>query len=72
MPGADERVEKAVADICVSMKAEDYLELPDYIEDVVPVELDTPARKAYKKLEREMLLQVADQVITAGTAAGRV
>lgn len=70
MPGADERVEKAVADICVSMKAEDYLELPDYIEDVVPVELDTPARKAYKKLEREMLLQVADQVITAGTAAG--
>ena len=69
MPGADERVEKAVADICVSMKAEDYLELPDYIEDVVPVELDTPAKKAYKKLEREMLLQVADQVITAGTAA---
>lgn len=69
MPGADKRFKKAVADICVSMKAEDYLELPDYIEDVVPVELDTPARKAYKKLEREMLLQVADQVITAGTAA---
>lgn len=69
MPGADKRFKKAVADICVSMKAEDYLELPDYIEDVVPVELDTPAKKAYKKLEREMLLQVADQVITAGTAA---
>lgn len=69
MPGADKRIEKAVADICVSMKAADYLELPDYIEDVVPVELDTPAKKAYKKLEREMLLQVADQVITAGTAA---
>ena len=69
MPGADKRFKKAVADICVSMKAEDYLELPDYIEDVVPVELDTPAKKVYKKLEREMLLQVADQVITAGTAA---
>lgn len=68
-PGADKRIEEAVADICVSMKSEDYLELPDYIEDVVPVELDTPAKKAYKKLEREMLLQVADQVITAGTAA---
>lgn len=67
--GADERIRSAIADICVSMKAEDYLELPEYIEDVVPVELDVKARKAYEKLEREMLLQVDDQMITAGTAA---
>lgn len=67
--GADARIRAAIADICVSMKAEDYLELPEYIEDVVPVELDAKARKAYEKLEREMLLQVDDQTITAGTAA---
>lgn len=68
-PGADKRIEAAIADICVSMKAEDYLELPEYIEDVVPVELDTAAWKAYKKLEREALLQVEESTITAGTAA---
>lgn len=68
-PGADKRIEDAIADICVSMKAEDYLELPEYIEDVVPVELDAPAKKAYKKLEREMLLEVDGATITAGTAA---
>ena len=51
------------------LKAEDYLELPEYIEDVVPVELDAAARKAYKKLEREALLQVDGATITAGTAA---
>ena len=67
--GADERIRAAIADICVSMKAEDYLELPDYIEDVVPVALDAKAQKAYAKLEREMLLEVDDQTITAGTAA---
>ena len=67
--GADERIRAAIADICVSMKAEDYLELPDYIEDVVPVELDAKARKAYARLEQEMLLEVDDQMITAGTAA---
>ena len=53
----------------MSMKAEDYLTLPDYIEDIVPVALDGPAAKAYKKLEREMLLEVDDDTITAGTAA---
>lgn len=68
-PGADKRIEEAISDICVSMKAADYLELPEYIEDVVPVELDASAEKAYKKLEREALLQVDDSTITAGTAA---
>lgn len=67
--GADKRIEAAISDICVSMKAEDYLELPEYIEDVVPVELDAAAKKAYKKLEREALLQVDGSTITAGTAA---
>lgn len=68
-PGADMRIEAAISDICVSMKAEDYLELPDYVEDVVPVELDDAAKKAYEKLEREALLQVDGSTITAGTAA---
>ena len=67
--GADGRIREAISDICVSMKAEDYLTLPDYIEDIVPVSLDDKARKAYKKLERDMLLQVDDQTVTAGTAA---
>lgn len=68
--GADSRIRQAIADICVSMKAEDYLSLPEYIEDEVPVVLDPAARKAYDKLEREMLLEVDEEsIITAGTAA---
>ena len=68
-PGASERVQAAIGDICVSMKAEDYLELPEYIEDTIPVALDAAARKAYDKLEREMLLEVDEQTISAGSAA---
>lgn len=66
---AEGRIKAAISDICVSMKAEDYLALPDYVEDVIPVALDTKARKAYDRLERDMLLQVDDSTITAGTAA---
>ena len=66
---AEDRIQAVLADLCVSMKAEDYLELPDYIEDVVPVRLDDKAKKAYDKLERDMLLEVMDQEITATSAA---
>jgi len=67
--GADSAIRAAISDICVSMKAEDYLTLPDYIEDFIPVALGEKALKAYKKLEREMLLEVDENTITAGTAA---
>lgn len=67
--GALDRVQQAISDICVSMKAEDYLELPEFIADDVPVVLDDKATKAYRQMERELLLQVDEQTITAGTAA---
>lgn len=68
-PGADEAIRQLIGDICVSMKAEDYLELPDCITVTVPVVLDNKAKTAYDKLEREMLLQVDETTIDAGTAA---
>ncbi|TRY23665.1 DEAD/DEAH box helicase [Brevibacillus sp. LEMMJ03] len=68
-PGAEEVIRQLIGDICVSMKAEDYLELPDLIPNVVPVVLDSKAKAAYEKLEREMLLQVDESTIDAGSAA---
>lgn len=67
--GAEDRIKAAISDICVSMRAEDYLDLPDYIEDVIPVALDAKAKRAYDKLEKDMLLQVDEDTITAGSAA---
>jgi hypothetical protein len=51
------------------MKAEDYLELPDCITVTRPVVLDAKAKAAYEKLEREMLLEVDETTIDAGSAA---
>ncbi|MET0017151.1 SNF2-related protein [Oscillibacter sp.] len=67
--GAADSIQRAISDICISMKAEDYLTLPDYIEDIVPVVLDPTAKKAYDKLERDMLLEIDEDTITAGSAA---
>jgi SNF2 family DNA or RNA helicase len=68
-PGADDVIKQKIGDICISMRAEDYLELPDMVQDVVPVELDSKAQAAYDKLEAEALLEADDATIDAGTAA---
>jgi len=68
-PGAEEAIKTAISDICVSMKAEDYLQLPDCLSVTVPVVLDDKAVKAYEKLEKEMLLTVDENTIDAGSAA---
>lgn len=68
-PGADDVIQQKIADICISMKAEDYLTLPDCVTNVIPVALDDKAKKQYKKLEKEMLLQVDDTQISVTSAA---
>lgn len=67
--GGEEAIQRLIGDICVSMKAEDYLELPDILYNTVPVVLDSKAQKSYDKLEMEMLLQVDENTIDAGSAA---
>jgi SNF2 family DNA or RNA helicase len=67
--GGAEVIQAAIGDICVSMKAEDYLDLPDCLPVFTPVVLDTKAQAAYQKLEKEMLLEVDGATIDAGSAA---
>ncbi|WP_025848705.1 DEAD/DEAH box helicase [Paenibacillus ehimensis] len=66
---AEQRIYEAISDIAVSMKAEDWLELPERINRVVPVKLSREARELYKKLERDLLLEYVDADVVAQTAA---
>ncbi|MEK5235445.1 DEAD/DEAH box helicase [Paenibacillus sp. FSL L8-0470] len=68
-PGADEVIHRQIADLCISMKAEDYLDLPDCITNVIPVVLDDKAAAQYKRMEKDLLLEVEDTEITATSAA---
>ena len=53
-PGTEQSILDKISDICISMKAEDYLQLPDITYHEIPVELDAKAEKAYRELERKM------------------
>ena len=68
--GAADAIYKQIQDICISMKSEDYLQLPDMVIDDIPVILDPKARSAYNEMEKTMLLTVDDeQLVTATSAA---
>lgn len=59
-PGSEQSILEQISDICISMKAEDYLQLPDIIYHTVPVVLDPKALKAYREMERKMVLELPE------------
>ena len=70
-PGTEQGILDKISDICISMKAEDYLELPDLTFHEVPVELDPKAGRAYLEMERKMVLELPgdEEEISATSAA---
>lgn len=68
--GAEKEIDEAIKDICIAMASEDYISLPDLIEDDVPIHLPAKALRSYKNFERDMVLELVDEgVITASSAA---
>lgn len=67
--GAAERIYNRVRDICVSMKARDYLpELPPATPVTIEVDMTKSERAKYKQLKKELVLQLEDGVIVASNA----
>ncbi len=69
LPGANEKIQEQIRDICISLSAKDYLSLPDRIDNVRYVQLDARARRAYEEMERERILELPDGALDAGSAA---
>ena len=66
-PGAQEIVEKKIADICYSLRAEDYLEMPrrNDIEHSIPWD----NKSQYDQMLKDMVLDYDGETFTAQTAA---
>ncbi len=67
--GAEDAIYKKISDVCISMKALDYLDMPECIYNKVEVEMDQNEKLLYKKLETEMLISFEEGDIDAVNAA---
>lgn len=68
--GAEEQIYKLISDIAISMKAVDYLDMPECIYNQMEVILDEKEYGLYRKLEKEMLLPFDGGDVDAVNAAG--
>lgn len=66
---AEERIYQAISDITISMKAHDYLNMPECVMSDVVVEMHKKEQKVYDTLKQEMVTQVKDVEIDAVNAA---
>lgn len=60
LKGAQEAIEDKLRDLCLSMSAEDYLELPERLDRVVPVRLTEKELKAYNTMEHDAIISLDD------------
>lgn len=67
--GAAESIYARIGDICMSMKAEDYLEMPDRHDVECITRLSEREQAAYDTMERDLVLPFAGERITAQNAA---
>lgn len=69
LPGAEERIYDKISDITISMKAKDYLKLPDLVLNTVSVEMSEKESELYRQLKTDMVLDLRDEVIDVANAA---
>lgn len=74
--GCSDIIRDKIADICLSMQAKDYLQLPDMITHTVAVDLSAKQMQRYTEFEREKVLEFQNEHgteptnVLANSAAG--
>lgn len=68
-PNAEEAIYKRLSGLVVSMKAQDHLKMPERIDNVIRVKMPDEAKAQYDRMERDLVLPLKDQTITATSAA---
>lgn len=71
-PERADAIHKAVSDVVLRMKADDYIDLPQRIDINVPVVLPPKARKAYDDMKRDFLLSYDKGEVLALNAAVQI
>lgn len=68
---SEERIHNSIKDICISMKSEDYLELPERMDNFIKIKFPAELKKKYDDFERDKVLEMFSEEndITAMNAA---
>lgn len=68
-PGAEEQIHSLISDICISMRAVDYLQMPELIENRITVEMSDKEKLTYHQLAKELVTSLDGETLDAVNAA---
>lgn len=69
LPCAEQRIYNKIADMAISMKSTDLLKMPELISSEYSVSLSDKEKERYRKMKRDLVLQLPEGEITAANAA---
>lgn len=69
MPNAENAIYEKISDITVSMKANEYLKMPELLTSNYVVELSNSEKNQYDEMKKSLVLEITDGEITASNAA---
>lgn len=69
LPGAEEKIYARISDITISMKAADYLEMPELVVSEYPVYMDAEEQGIYDAMKENLVIGKPEEEITAANAA---
>lgn len=69
LPGAADAIYRQISDITVSMKARDYLKMPELVSVTKEVHLSDVERMRYDELKKSLVLELPAGEVTAANAA---
>ena len=72
LPGAEERIYEKIQDITISMKAVEFLDMPELISNEYPVYLDDGEMQKYEEMKKDLILSTPEHEVTAANAASLV
>ena len=67
--GAEDAIYALISDICISMKAADYLDMPERIDNRIEVSMSPKEWKLYDDFQKDMVLSIGDEELDAANAA---
>lgn len=67
-PGAKEEIDSLIGDICFSLRAKDYLTMPQRQDVYHKIEWEKSSRQIYNTLKKEMAVTIGETAITAPSA----
>ena len=67
--GAEDKIYEKISDITISMKASDFLQMPELISTEYRVYMDKTETAKYEELKKDLVLQLSEKEITASNAA---